>query len=288
MHVAWNLGISFQHLQALYQSHRWNYTIRQNSFHSCHSGHSSGGMQVLVTQLRLLTLSSQYVVAIASLAMILVSWVLTPLQNGIFVVEKKSISRSAPMHRAASLLSMRQQAVALNSSLLNTVYASVWLNQTMPIFTTSTYALAPFDAAEADNNHALDTLLEGTTTKYFAKLDCQPAAKIELGSQQAQLSFDDGKGCRAANIIDINDSEDSQAFASYFIGYASDAHVDYSLEEAGCGIEALHSFLGIRKRTNNDSRLSTPSLPAAGDMTALFCQPSNYQQTVQANIFGHK
>ena len=80
--------------------------------------------------------------------MVLVSWGLTPLQNGIFTNGVIAVPSVTSLRDTNSFLPLNEQSAQLGMNILNTAYSLLWLGQDMPPFTTPEYTLAPFEASQ--------------------------------------------------------------------------------------------------------------------------------------------
>ena len=210
--------------------------------------------------------------------MVIVAWLVTPLQNGIFVENAITLRRQQRFN-ITSTASGLTKVPPISGEVLNIAYSSVWLGQPLPPFTTAKVAIAPFAALDPPKlDHSSASNLTANTIGYSVDLVCHKPAKISLS--ETTVTFDDGNGCVAQDMITYPDTEDSQKYAAYYFGYADDPRVDNSLQLGGCGESALHKSLVIWKRT---SRLP-PDFSNPDDAVALFCTPSFFQQQVQATV----
>lgn len=220
----------------------------------------------------------QWTVSSASMIALLVAWVVIPLQNGIFSNNFVNVPQTVHVVTPSSLLPVTDQSSKLGLSILNNGFSILWLGQSMPAFTTADYAIAPFKAPQAPNLRGSNHTFSGQTTMYGTDLECKPPARVQIDA--GQVTFDDGNGCVALDLIPSSDAEASQRFKSYYIGYYDDPHSDFSLQLAGCPQNSSHSFLAIWKLASN----SAPDFQNATNATALFCKPSYYKQAINATV----
>jgi hypothetical protein len=214
----------------------------------------------------------------ASTITLLVAWALTPFQNGIFLKNSVNVSRTVDVATSTSLIPLPDQSSKVGLSILNTGFSVLWLGQSIPAFTTAEYAIAPFKAAGAQDLVGSNHTLSAQTTMYGTDLECKPPAQVQIDT--GQLTFDDGEGCVATDLMQYADSEGSARYSAYYIGYYDDPNSDFSLQLAGCPLKSSHSFLAIWKLAST----FPPDFHNPANATALFCKPSYYKQTVNATV----
>jgi Protein of unknown function (DUF3433) len=220
--------------------------------------------------------------------MLIVVWALTPLQNGIFTTNVSDLTTPVNISNRKSLMSLVDQVAGLSGSFMMTGYSIAWLAQKPPAYTTTTYALAPFQTwqgRDGDIPASTNQTITGPTTLYQTSLECLPPANISFSgeSKAAMVSFDDGKGCATNPIIPaINPAAavESAIWSPYYIGYWNDPRLEWSLLGAECPKTSNHSFLAVWTRATN----STPKFNTNSGASALFCTPSYHVQPVNATI----
>ena len=174
------------------------------------------------------------------------------------------------------MLPLSAQTGILNADVLTAAYAVVWLSQAMPAFSTTELALKPFHTMPG--NDVSDSTISLLTTAYFTELDCTAPSKTL--SERGSVSFDNGHGCFAQDMIYYPDILDSRHFSTQYIGYFDDPRTDRSLEAGGCPLTSSHTFLAIWKRASKYQ----PDFNDDFNATALFCTPSYYSQAVNATV----
>ena len=124
-------------------------------------------------------------------------------------------------------------------------------------FTTSEYTLAPFDAAQPGSALSSNQTLTASTLLYGTDLSYRRPSQV-LVTKTLTLTFDDGQGCVAQDLLPIDDGDGAflSRFVGYYIGYYDDANVDSSLQLAGCPTQASHETLVIWKLASN---ITTPN-----------------------------
>lgn len=129
--------------------------------------------------------------------MVLILWIVTPLQSGIFRVASATIAHNVSVSPPARLLAPPLQANLLNAKLHNTAYGVTWLGQALPPFTTRQFALAPFSWHGLELA-AKNATLMANTTLYGTDLNCSTPASVDAVQGEGGDVFvvDDGQGCR--------------------------------------------------------------------------------------------
>jgi hypothetical protein len=209
---------------------------------------------------------------------VVVSWCVIPLQNGIFNNGAVVVRSVTSLRKTNSFLPVDDQSAKLGGNILNTAYSIVWLGQEMLPFTTSEYALAPFDAMQPGNALTSNRTLTAATILYGTDITCKPPSNVTIA--RSAITFDDGQGCVAQNLLPVSDADADKRFAAYYIGYYDDANVDADLQLAGCPISSSHEFLVVWKLAS----MRSPDFRNESDATALFCTPNYYSQPVNATI----
>jgi hypothetical protein len=223
-------------------------------------------------------INRQWTVFCTSVILIILSWVVTPLQSGIFTVSTVQISQNLTMLSSPGLISLEEQDNTLTMNFMNEGYDVAWLNMDMPPFTTRSYALAPF--LPSDDTRAVGTnqTWTGNTVLYQTDLDCQPAESVTRPSNSTMLTFNDGHGCDAQGLL-MYYFATIATFTGYYTGYNGDGPLDTggpmsmrtpALQAAGCNASALHEFLAIWSYN--------------GSLVAMFCWTKYYTQDVEATI----
>ena len=212
--------------------------------------------------------------------MVFVVWAVTPLQNGIFDDSIVKIQHTVELKTSKGLVPLDEQVPRLGNNVLDTSFATLWLGQTMPPYSTPIYALAPFETSEAVGPAGANQTLSAETIMYFTELQCEAPTRISIDLSLGGVSFNDGKGCEAGDMISFPDGQGDQRFAAYYIGYFPDPNVAAHLQSSTCGTEAAHSFLAVWKIAGSDP----PNFDDARNATALFCKPAYYTQRAKATV----
>ncbi|KAM0223192.1 hypothetical protein ACHAQD_003384 [Fusarium lateritium] len=212
-------------------------------------------------------------------AMILVLWLLTPLQSTLLGTEVVIKTESATIGNRSSLIPLKDQLARMDPEILNTGYAIGWLGQPFPAFTQPKYTLLPFyldndpTPAKAHSNWTAET------TMLTTELDCWPAIMEQLEPKtRASYSFLSGKGCNTT--IDFPRKSN---YTMYYIGYHSSAYSDRWIANSNCKINPtnLHQFLATWALS--DDVLNTTIVPKF-NISSMFCRPDYYKQQVIATV----
>ena len=124
--------------------------------------------------------------------MVVIFWVLTPLQSAIFATRLRTIDT----HQNIRTISPLNQTNLLTSSFINTAYTVTWLNETIPGFVTQDHAYAVQPFALDDRYRSEFTHWTAPTTVYWAKFACTPAShSVSMGNDPEFYTFVDETGC---------------------------------------------------------------------------------------------
>lgn len=206
--------------------------------------------------------------------MVFMFYGILPFLSSIFGTETVVVTRPATFQTTSQLLPVEAQAAELDSMLLNTASSIKYLNQQYPPFTTAEYALAPFSVRDLGMKPAESWT--STTVKYYADLDCWPAAEQKDARTPNTYHFDNGRGCNATDQP-VKVSSADQVFLGY-LGYYSDAHAIYSFGTPKCHDgNPERQFLLIAAIQDNSTETGLA-------ITSLFCEPRFWQQDVVATV----
>jgi hypothetical protein len=209
--------------------------------------------------------------------MVLIFWVITPLQSAIFTTGIVRRITDTSMVTTGTLDSVSSQVNSLNANFLNTAYGVSWLGQKLPAFTTKEYAVSPFQP-EVFSQPSLSESWSSSAVAYSTHLTCTPA---EITTQiNLQYTFGNGKGCSVSNIGFGGASVFNASYLLLYIGYYNNAVLDYSLQNPNCSAEHSNNFLAVWVDTS-----SRTSFGVYSNFSAVFCEPTYFIQniTVQVN-----
>jgi len=210
--------------------------------------------------------------------MLMVFWIITPLQSAIFNIGIVTRSTPVQMTYSSVLPDIDQQTSKLNVNFLNTAYGVTWLAQRLPAFTTMEYATIPFrPSSETSLKPSSLETWTGYVETYSTSLNCTPAT---VTKQPVYYTFDNNRGCVVPEIdLMLSQTELEYQFAVQYIGYYADEHVDWSLKNPQCSSEHSNNFLAIWA-----TNMVAGQPEISSNVTALFCVPSYHTQSVMVTV----
>ncbi|KAI1123189.1 hypothetical protein F5Y10DRAFT_57333 [Nemania abortiva] len=218
----------------------------------------------------------QWPVFYSGTIIVIVFWLITPLQSSIFGIGPIRLTRPISVSAPTSLLPITLQAPLLDNEILNDAFAITWLGRDFPAPMTAEYALLPFKADSVVPPFATDTYLKSWTWQLTTDLKCWPATINGSGSL---FRMSNGRGCEVeiAFFGSTTTTRDSQ-YSMLYVGYYNNAWLDYYLEGPSCGKNASHQFLAISAFRNGTADIKTGANYTS--ITALFCQPQYLKRNV--------
>lgn len=115
---------------------------------------------------------------LASTALTLVFWAVTPLQSALLatgVIDKPNYLSIA---NVSQLMALSKQSDQLSSHLRGELYFTAWLDIDYPPFTTPEYALLPFHIYEGSEVPERNGNISAVTTKLWVEVECSPARTV--------------------------------------------------------------------------------------------------------------
>ena len=205
--------------------------------------------------------------------MVLVFWVITPLQGAIFGQGPVQLREPATFYLSQNLLPIQDQSRATDTSILHHQYVIKYLNQSYPPFTTAQYALRPFKL-DTDSKQPGAKNWTATTTKFWTDLQCNPA-QVSGSTWKGQLHFNNGKGCNASDIVAVASMTDFH-YQMHYLGWHNSAHASQYFQRKTCGEEFANNFLAITAKGRAEDK--------DPEVTALFCETSYWKQRVSVTV----
>ncbi|KAK1688027.1 hypothetical protein BDP55DRAFT_548602 [Colletotrichum godetiae] len=206
--------------------------------------------------------------------MVLIFWVITPLQSAILGTGPVDVRRQVNISATETLRPASEHFGLMDVTILNEGYAQTWLSQRLPPYTTPEYTLLPFDT-KSQAIQGSSTNWTGSTTKYWTQLECWPAEVHMNGAPRKQNhDFLNGRGCNASEINSYGDNR--FPYQMLYIGYPYSSWVDYFLGATCSKQSAGHQFLATWGHSDYQKNEI--------NLTAIFCEPSYYKQPVNASI----
>ena len=202
--------------------------------------------------------------------MVAIFGALTPLQSAVFTTSTIHRTMATVIDTTANLVPLSDQASGLTTGFMLSAYETLWLGQELPGFTTMTGAVLPFASREPQHSFLVNETLTAATSFYSTSLACEPAA---IGTSEGCFTFDNRRGCHTEPVEFLGGDS---LFEALYIGYADGPNIDWSLSYLGCAANASHEDLAIWAEGPVEGETS--------NITALFCRPSYFVQTVNATV----
>ncbi|CZS94144.1 uncharacterized protein RAG0_04191 [Rhynchosporium agropyri] len=212
----------------------------------------------------------------AGLIMIMVFWIITPLQSAIFNTETVSRHRTVDIVTSATLKPLAQQFTAMNANFMNRAYGIAWLNQVLPPFTTPEYAVMPFEPSQQSSRLSANELWTTTAIAFHTNLTCFPAQVVQ--EKTFSYTFSNGKGCVVPQIALVDTQGVSNYMMSY-IGYHSSPQSGWALKNPNCSAKFSNNFLAVWA-----SAASRFDHGVYKNMTAIFCETSYTSQQMHVSV----
>ncbi|PHH89986.1 hypothetical protein CDD83_4785 [Cordyceps sp. RAO-2017] len=224
----------------------------------------------------------------SSIIMLLVLWIITPLQSTIFdsaMIHQTSWMKIAERSHLAPVERFGQEGL-VEEGILHLEYGVKALGQSYPPFTTSEYALAPYYVDHDPAPPHSDSNWTATTTKMWTELSCsQVQGSRQPGDNSSSIWINDS--CQAKVILHYGSV--SQCVMLYRL-----LNREYFRDRAPGNKDfaaptELNWTPGCRDMATTEPRilavwmdLVTQKKPRAGSVTAIVCQTGYYKQKVKA------
>ncbi|KAI4672117.1 uncharacterized protein J4E78_000617 [Alternaria triticimaculans] len=230
----------------------------------------------------------------ASFAILLVTWGLVPVQAGIFSVETILRSSEAPFAVSTSSMPADQQTTNLTLRYSQSTYGIATLNETLPPYMARNFTLAPFrpSISIVQDELAIQGTWTAITTMYSVDLYCevsQPIRDAPYTIPDSVLYRSNG-GCNVTTGLSGNVTKgyiknkkihapllELKDYMAMYIGYYDGGFADYSLD-GYCPPERNSTFYAAFSQTKQ-KETDPPN-----NVTAIFCEPTFYQQRVNATV----
>ncbi|KAG9689524.1 hypothetical protein KCU95_g9615, partial [Aureobasidium melanogenum] len=227
------------------------------------------------------------------LANIVVLWILTPLQAGIFATEDRVVTTTIPFLTSTSYQPASNQTEP-SALYAQHAYNIVWLNEALPPYSTVDFVLGAFAPA---TSYAVDNeeTWNGATKLYSVDVVCEPTIDwiSNPGSSDPLTKYNSSSGCSFGLPVKTGATTDNNTgknFAAMYVGYWNqNGEADWSLDYS-CPIQANHTFLVrstlFSEAGTMDQSLETTTTPNSGVLktTSLYCEPRYFEQEVNASV----
>ncbi|KAK1730331.1 hypothetical protein CaCOL14_004173 [Colletotrichum acutatum] len=208
--------------------------------------------------------------------MVLIFWVITPLQSAILGTGPVNVRRQVNISATEVLRPASEHFGLMDVTILNEGYAQTWLNQRLPPYTTPEYTLLPFDT-KSQAIQGSSTNWTGSTTKFWTQLNCWPAEVHMNGApRKHNHDFLNGRGCNASEINSYGNFENDLPYQMLYIGYPYSSWVDYYLGATCSKQSASNQFLATWGHSDYQKNEI--------NLTSIFCETSYYKQPVNASV----
>jgi len=205
---------------------------------------------------------------VASLAVVIIFWGLTPLQSSVFAT--KTIDRFFQVSTvvSTSYLSLQDQKETLTGSYAQSSYNIAWLNESLPPFMNRQGMLAPF--ALTDGNNRIETSESWTAPTRYYSVDINCEAPFDGGHNYINSSW----GCwysRADMNVPQETTEDQ--YSLLYVGYWYEESMDSYLGNGNCPEQANSTFL-IRWGRGRKNLTTSANSPYPLESSTLWCRPT--------------
>ncbi|KAK5937167.1 hypothetical protein PMZ80_010467 [Knufia obscura] len=224
-----------------------------------------------------------WVVSYSSALFVLATVIIPAVQNSMFITRAESLVHNTTIDGARKLVGVQDQVVTMNSNFLNTAYSISWLQQTVPAFTTSQYAIAPFARSPSSDPVTDSTTLTSNTTKYWTDLSCWQPSAIEMNFTVNTTTLSDGRGCIANEVLDFSPFGVAKNAGNYEAHYSSGQSIVNTNDTLpGSCPQSPHLILVAWRRVTDPD--IPPDYSTNGTAVAMFCEPSYYMQPGEASV----
>ncbi|KAK8001470.1 hypothetical protein PG991_013692 [Apiospora marii] len=226
-------------------------------------------------------------VFLSGMIVLIVTCAITPLQGALLKIESLTVSVDAPFSVASGLPPVGLQSHRMDSTLLNTAYATAFLGHPLHPFTTREYALLPAryqgkpELVDSDTNYTI------ATTKLSTSLVCWPAT-VFYDTIADSYEFSNGRGCKIKSVP----VDRSSPYTMHYIGWDTSSWSEYGLNQPElCSAENSHQILGVWAKRNSLPTFSNKTKewsPGEVEMTASFCETRYWKQPVLVSLYANQ
>lgn len=220
-------------------------------------------------------------VFMSGVAILFIGIVLLPLQAAIFSTGSVNLVKPLVLVNTHRLASLAEQEFLIKPTILTSTYGRIWLNQTIPRWTTPDYVLMPFGPLETNSTPSNSETWSGPTTMFYSNLTCTPAEVIPSESN-GRNTFKDEK-CSAEIQMPSAPPSGNEEFAVLYVQWWTDQlyfltdNWSRELDQPGCGDENSHRFLAMWAERNKIDGNWT-------NVVGQFCEPTYHSRSVVATV----
>lgn len=223
-------------------------------------------------------------VFIASTALVLTSWALTPLQAAIFATHAVTKAYNEPMLVSTKYLSTSEQQSKVTVNYTYSVFNIAWLNESLPPYMSRQVALAPFQPQTLSSQIRDLETWTAATTLFSVDVGCQPAI-LESGCPSTELCYTSLYGCKVPYPYGPDGNQtiggsgiwQVKEYTAFYAAYQNGGLADYYISPY-CPANASDVFLAAFAQ-NKRHAADTPK-----NATTLFCKPTYYRQNASATV----
>jgi hypothetical protein len=205
---------------------------------------------------------------LASLAVVIIFWGLTPLQSSVFAMKTIEKAFNVATITSTSYLSLQDQKSTLTGSYAQSFYNIAWLNESLPPFMNRQGMLAPFALIDEDNKLETSETWTAPTQYYSVDINCE--APTAGGHGNINSSW----GCWYS-YADMNvppDTKDDQ-YSLLYVGYWYEESMDSYLGNGNCPEQENSTFL-IRWGKGRENLTTSANSPYPLESSTLWCKPT--------------
>ncbi|CAM1505123.1 Fc.00g107600.m01.CDS01 [Cosmosporella sp. VM-42] len=213
--------------------------------------------------------------------MVLIFWLITPLQSSVIGTGPVLLKQPTTILVPSKLSAVSAQSEKLDQGIPIISYAIAFLGQSYPGFATAEYSLLPSKPAESLDSLGRVGNWTGITTKYWVDLDCWPAVASQGKTTDgtSQVFLDSGTGYNASMFV----SPTYLASAPYEMSYWGSQKIDRR-DNSNDANASTQFFVSWFNNTAQEQLKENPKLPYVYNVSAVFCEPHYYKQTVSATV----
>ncbi|PVI00457.1 hypothetical protein DM02DRAFT_728559 [Periconia macrospinosa] len=219
----------------------------------------------------------------ASLALVLVTFGLVPVQAGIFTVKRVTRETATMFNVNTSFVPADRQPYGPNLKYHSSAYGIASLNETLPPYMAINYTLAPFSRANVSTPEIDEITGEWTapTTLYSVGLACEQTTL----EPDTFGTFNSSWGCTFTVGLDGNKTRKTNGlglwsqvkkYSALYAAAYKDTPASYYLDY--CPPDRMHTIYAAFQK-NKEKEEDPPN-----NVTAIFCEPKYYAQDVNATV----
>jgi hypothetical protein len=223
----------------------------------------------------------------ASLALVLVTWGLVPIQAGLFSTRHVMHTFPATFNVSQDFIPADEQPSTLTLAFAQSAYSIVTLNETLPPYMTREYTLDRFTSSSATGSDGESGQWTAPTTLYGLDLSCEPAIATphehfityrsttgcELGS--VGLTGNETRTPGVSDPVNLAGGQ-KKGFSAMYAGYWRTNDAQFYIDVCPPGkVDTFYAAFARNKEREEDP---------PQNVTAIFCEPMYYELPVNATV----